>query len=255
LLGLHLGDSDAIIIMDTCGEARLEPARVANGTVSENYWDQPLLPNAAFAVSTSRSGATFAWDVRLTGAGGVYRLCWCASPAETLPHTQAAKSRRNGYVCSIQADFIVDVGALHVVGPSPVIKQDRTCVAGRTCSIDGLRGYELSTTDALLVLETCGVNTAPSEQFPSAGMFSPEAGRKGLGLLERSAFASVAARSYSSTYPDVLPDVQGSGYGDIGGAGDAWSPATAAVGEWLQLDLGANLNFKGKLKQLLQKVV
>ena len=100
---------------------------------------------------TERSGAGLYWGrEKFTAAGGVYRLCWCAA---TFP-------------CSDAEDYKVDVGGLHVLGPS-YLDQARTCVAGQTCQLENLPMYgalnlpvarQIAEEPAMhiLILETCG---------------------------------------------------------------------------------------------------
>ena len=61
-----------------------------------------------------------------TSPGGVYRLCWCAS----------------GFACSTAESFAVDLGSLALQGPSP-LTQDRTCISGTMCTIEGLLGQDV----------------------------------------------------------------------------------------------------------------
>ena len=57
---------------------------------------------------------------------------------------------------SLTSNLLVDMGALHVLGPAP-LTQDKTCVAGLTCSFDGFAGhYSTSNSDQFYVLDTCG---------------------------------------------------------------------------------------------------
>jgi hypothetical protein len=93
---------------------------VHGGTFGRYGW-----PNGGQLVTVTRSGQSYNWQSEpLTPAGGVYRLCWCA----------------DSYACSTPEHFRVDWGALTIVGPSPAGNQDRTSVAGQTCSMRGMRG-------------------------------------------------------------------------------------------------------------------
>lgn len=68
-------------------------------------------------------------------------MCWCSG----------------GGHCSIGEHFRTDFGTLTIIGPSP-LDQDKTCVAGQTCSVEsGLSGTHLSYTNLFAVLDTCGV--------------------------------------------------------------------------------------------------
>lgn len=80
----------------------------------------------------------------MIAAGAEYRLCWCAA---------------GPFPCSVWEDFSVDLGALTLLGPSP-LSQHRTCVSGRTCDLSRLRGTGVGAADAIFVLETCGAAAA-----------------------------------------------------------------------------------------------
>jgi hypothetical protein len=54
-----------------------------------------------------------------------------------------------------------------MVGPSELV-QDRTCVSGQTCAIDGLLGLHLSDLDKLAILETCGTEAIVT-RIPQTG--------------------------------------------------------------------------------------
>ena len=109
--------------------------------------------------NTGSSGASF-WfgDVdAFTAQGGQYRLCWCAGL----------------FPCSAPEAFVVDMGELRVIGPSP-LDQDRTCVAGQTCMLDGLLGMHPHEGDQILVLDTCAPYQEPRalrERFVASGDF------------------------------------------------------------------------------------
>lgn len=143
--GQYLSTSDKMMIMETCG------ARMLHGT-----------PSAGRALTVSASGSSFFWgNTALTAAGGKYQLCWCAS----------------GFACSVAEDFKVTVSTLTVVGPdsAPGLSTfARTCVAGQTCSIDGVVGHDLANSDSIYVFDTCGAWT-PSLGFPAIGLATTSA--------------------------------------------------------------------------------
>ncbi|CAE7306120.1 agaA33 [Symbiodinium sp. CCMP2592] len=58
-----------------------------------------------------------------------------------------------------------------VVGPSP-LEQDRTCIAGRTCNAERIRGQSLRASDRLQILATGG-GTVPL-RFPMNGLILPD---------------------------------------------------------------------------------
>ncbi|CAK9087977.1 unnamed protein product [Durusdinium trenchii] len=112
----------------------------------------------------------FSWgeDIIVSSAGGIYRLCWCTIPGAEEHAGEAALVSAAGQ-CSAAEDFLVDVGALTLIGPGPQpnlltswtasvepLVQQRTCISGLECDIHGLTGTHLSTQDSFMVLNTCG---------------------------------------------------------------------------------------------------
>ena len=84
----------------------------------------------------------------LTMSGGQYRLCWCAA----------------GFTCSDVSDFVVDVGSFTVVGiecSEPGCHDDRTCISGQLCNVDGIQGLHLTEFDKVAILDTCGSPQVP----------------------------------------------------------------------------------------------
>ena len=123
LLGRHLSSTDHVTIMDTC----------AGVTLLERW------PHGGAMTISASGGAANTAAAPVTAQGGVYRLCWCAS----------------GQACSLSEDSSIDFGQLTLVGPRPLF-QDRTCVSGKTCQVDGVEGQDLSSRDRVMVLDTCG---------------------------------------------------------------------------------------------------
>jgi hypothetical protein len=80
------------------------------------------------SVSTGGVEETTFGDVVISTAGGEYRLCWCAG---------------GSFKCDVQADFRTDIGALTLVGVSP-LSQHRTCISGRHCSLHHVQGVHLN---------------------------------------------------------------------------------------------------------------
>ena len=125
--GTGLGSGDSLMLLETC----------SSGAMLEGL---PAVP------SSTLSGSSFDWTANLTeivmsSPGGLYRLCWCM----------------RGYPCDLIEHFVVDMGALHVIGPAP-LTQHRTCYSGQSCLLDGL--VQIGSTDLakILVLETCGTS-------------------------------------------------------------------------------------------------
>ena len=128
ILGEGLTNEDKLLVLDTCGQAKISVYTPLRGKV----------------VGISSSGTTFSWATTVvTAPGGQYRMCWCPG----------------GFTCSFADHFYVDMGELTMIGVSP-LDQGRTCISGQTCSIDGITGHNLSSTDRLMVLDTCGDATA-----------------------------------------------------------------------------------------------
>ena len=128
----HTADSAWLLVLETCGT----PAMV------------PALTRTRTAVAETSAFST-------TAAGGEYRLCWCASSGS------AANSS-----CEVGSTFLMDAGALTLVGPSP--HQTWTCISGMTCLLDDIKGHHLSLSDHYLILHTCGVQDVAA-RFPEEG--------------------------------------------------------------------------------------
>ena len=88
----------------------------------------------------------------VTAAGGQYRLCWCSDGSVNQSNWTHEAAQRG---CDFASDFGVDMGALLLLGMSP-LTQDRTCIAGQSCHLADLRGFGLSSLDTIAVLDTCG---------------------------------------------------------------------------------------------------
>ena len=137
--GLGLGDGDSVLLLETCSVETL-PSR------------HPALP------SSSLSGSKFNWaanltDIVVSSPGGSYRLCWCM----------------RGYPCERADHFAVDMGALHMIGPAPLL-QHRTCYSGQSCQLDGLTQAGIADLAKILVLDTCGTSALI---MPPAGYAAP----------------------------------------------------------------------------------
>ncbi len=123
-----------ILVLDTCGV----------GTVIDRF------ASAGLARISNLDGIQVIWDT-ITAAGGVYRLCWKAGPLSLN-----ANASEDG----VPADFRMDLGSLTLIGAT-LLDQDRTCVSGHTCELDGLRGY-FSQGDVFMVLATCSLGLTGS---------------------------------------------------------------------------------------------
>ena len=139
ILGLHLSNDDRVLVLDTCGVSTALPRFSHAGLVS----------------SVSESGALVHFDVSTafypTAAGGQYRLCWCGLG-------RAASGEGPSCAEGVATQFRSDLGELVIVGTAP-LQQDRTCISGLTCNVDGVLGRDLANNDRLMLLETCGIAT------------------------------------------------------------------------------------------------
>ncbi|CAJ1351240.1 unnamed protein product, partial [Effrenium voratum] len=123
-----------VLVLDTCGVGKAIDRFSLAGMVRE----------------VLASGSQMVW-ASVTARGGIYRLCWRDAPHD-------ANATYMSESAGTPSDFRVDMGSLTVVGPS-FLDQDRTCVSGRTCQIDGLQGFHFSMEDTVLVLDTCALGT------------------------------------------------------------------------------------------------
>lgn len=116
-----------LVLFDTCG-------------VSHVVRRTPLEQVASWHYEVHRAGSGGFGAAFATLAGGEYRLCWCAA----------------GFACSVAPHFVVEAGSVVVVGPAP-LHQDRTCIAGQSCALEGLVGRHLADGDSIMAADTCGV--------------------------------------------------------------------------------------------------
>ena len=170
--GVDLG---SFLIQETCG---ISPAQVV-----------PRLSNAGLMDSMQHM-VSFGTP---TAAGGVYRLCW--APNEILHAGNKTLlagnlSNQSGEFLYFQltgndtnatnvtrvslADWLVDVGQLHLIGPAP-LRQDFTCTAGMPCDLRPISGHYLGLNDSLILLETCGA-TSPVATSATAELDIPRSG-------------------------------------------------------------------------------
>ena len=118
---------DKIMILATCGKFQ--------GALPKQVI--PIDGVNMYSFNASHSGSL---DFGVMLAGGTYRLCWCSGMTMTG--------------CA-PADFQTDVGELTILGPFE--RQDRTCIAGVSCSVDAFDGLGLDLGhDRFMILSTCG---------------------------------------------------------------------------------------------------
>lgn len=146
-LGNQLSARNKILLADTCGVASMPSSQIAS-------------------LETLGVSAVVSWE-SLEIAGGVYRLCWCSG--DTDGGAQA---------CNAAEDFQTDAGSLTVIGVAP-LHQERTCISGFPCEIDGITGIYTSGNDQFLVLQTCGASTA-LHGFPGSATFDQAGSSGGL---------------------------------------------------------------------------
>eukprot|EP00438_Fugacium_kawagutii_P024899 Skav220466 [mRNA] locus=scaffold3371:141367:147052:- [translate_table: standard] len=130
----HLMDSAPghFLILDTCSM----PMRTPTSHFGQGHGNRSVV----FAGNIS-SPSFVLEDV--PEIGGEYRLCWCGPNAA-------------GGACSAEAAFTTDAGQVFVLGPRP-LQQDRTCIAGRSCMVEDILGFGLSSKMQAMILDTCGV--------------------------------------------------------------------------------------------------
>ncbi|CAJ1334070.1 unnamed protein product, partial [Effrenium voratum] len=146
ITGAYLQGGDKIMVLDTCANHYFTALnaivpRMIDGGLTESA------DGSSFALAEARGHS-------ISSAGGLYRLCWCAS----------------GFNCQLSRHFQTDAGAISIIGPAPLY-QDRTCVSGQPCFAASLTGQDLGNGDRLMVLETCGFFTAPL-RFTGGGVSS-----------------------------------------------------------------------------------
>ncbi|CAE7355996.1 agaA33 [Symbiodinium natans] len=148
-LSAGVASLDSLMLLETCGVDEAVVHRV---------------PGAG-AATVFGSGSIVSWgDALLTAPGGLYRLCWCRMLGGNVTVNQSRQGQ-----CALPQDHRVDAGSVLLVGPSP-LQQDRTCIAGRTCSTERIYGESLGPTDSLQLLATCGVPEGTIPRFPLNGL-------------------------------------------------------------------------------------
>ena len=129
------GVEGEVMVLETCGVGRSVDGFPGARSVSE--------------------GAVL-WEIPITARGGIYRLCWRGWRNLNDNETSITGESGETNAVSTSTDFRTDFGALTVIG-ALLFDQDRTCISGRRCHIDGLRGLHFSEKDIFQVLDTCSV--------------------------------------------------------------------------------------------------
>jgi hypothetical protein len=150
--GQDLSDEDSMILLDTCGLlGKSRGAAVITPGLAWAPWSITSTSDPDVGITASAATVTLAGGGYVVGQGGEYRVCWCAA----------------GFLCNDAADFQVTVGQLLLLGPMP-FDQDRTCVSGQTCALEGFLGVGLASADAFMVLDTCA-NSDVMPRYPQTG--------------------------------------------------------------------------------------
>ena len=168
--GAELG---SFLVQDTCGSVGILP-RFTNSGLMDSW-----------------SRGEVSWGtVRVTAAGGLYRLCWAGQPLDVLReklefnHSWNFTLAQLGSVAANGTDnmtrtsilgWLVDVGQFTFIGPAP-LSQDFTCVAGESCDLRPITGYHLQSNDVYAVLATCGGTSSPAKSSTTMGFEIPSSG-------------------------------------------------------------------------------
>eukprot|EP00438_Fugacium_kawagutii_P036304 Skav212388 [mRNA] locus=scaffold673:2824:7938:- [translate_table: standard] len=143
LLGNGLKEDDSYMLLETCGFLDALVDKVGKGGV------------ALLASKSNSTGVDISWDSPISAAGGTYRLCWCGADAS----------------CSSSESVRTDVGSFDFIGPS--LRQDRTCVSGLSCLVDGIVGHHLADGDWLWILDTCSSSSTGDGFFADSWLAKP----------------------------------------------------------------------------------
>ena len=139
-----------VLILETCG-------------IGAEFPGGYFIPGGEVDQNSSDLGMNNVENIRLA-SGGTYRLCWCAGITLDVQNISTG--------CLESDQFQTDFGSVDIVGPAP-LEQDRTCVSGLPCEIQGITGLYLNqdrlSGDKVLILDTCGIASTP-KKLPDAGM-------------------------------------------------------------------------------------
>ncbi|CAE8585944.1 unnamed protein product, partial [Polarella glacialis] len=187
--GMHLQSGDRLMVLDTCANHHFS----GSTAVVKRFSGDAL----GLSLPATGAGHTFDWQVfkgfSSTSAGGIYRLCWCAS----------------GFDCNLPKQFQVDAGHLTVIGPIPHA-QDRTCVSGQVCNVDGIAGQDLGNGDKFMILDTCGVFAVPPRFSGSPSGMSDS--MEVAGTLAKWGGSEVCAEPYNFDCLGYRPTSRGGDY-------------------------------------------
>ena len=138
------------------------PQAYDNQEFCEISVQQPLLGSVS-AVSFDTEGG---WDFLTingdgySGANGpqgvtpTTTITWSSDYMVTKSGWKLCPDNPASPLCGSADRFVVDVGRMTMRGVAPLY-QDRTCVSGQTCTLDGIIGFHLASSDRVMVLDTC----------------------------------------------------------------------------------------------------
>lgn len=133
-----------ILVLDTCS---VSTPNFLDNSISTNELRNSNLPFLGVLSSNSSWQSTWQFGPLLAGK---YRLCWSSLSWNWEAELASNVSKFTSFV---------DIGMLWIRGTSQF--QDRTCISGQTCRIDGILGLGLNRVagNSVMALHTCGLNT------------------------------------------------------------------------------------------------
>ncbi len=112
--------------------------------------------------------------------GGIYKLCWCSAVGS----------------CISASDFHIDIGNFLMLGPVP-FTQDRTCVAGLSCVMDGIVMHGSIEEGSVSIMDTCGRRNHMNFAVTSSESWqSGQSGQSVWSLQLALSFSSFSSGSY-----------------------------------------------------------
>ena len=142
--GIGFTSLDKVAVLDTCGVFGVVSRHIS---VAQTDLDLETAHHERMGLLRVE------WGI-MSAAGGQYRLCWCAG---------------THFPCATASEFESDIGGLYLVGPAPLF-QDRTCISGYTCRIEGITGYGINSADTFFVMDTCGGANSGVGRFTHYGL-------------------------------------------------------------------------------------
>ena len=166
--GQDLSSNDSIVMLDDC----------SSGTYSAGLLSEP--GNMKITLISSET-LSIQFDVPITAAAGTYRLCWCQP-----------LNRDISDACDFATEHSVDLGQMTLLGPT--LSQQRTCIAGQQCTIEGLSlGESWTPQHTVIVLDTCS-EISFVKGWPTGAIFSVQSSGASL------SFGSAVVTAPGGTY-------------------------------------------------------